>query len=87
MPDSQSVTSTPLRPTAELGDSGLLWLINRVVFHPRGFALAFTPDGTQWQVLGDGTEPWLYEPETAEDLLFAHAEATLDVARSAPADG
>ena len=36
-----------LRPLAELRDSGLLWLINRVAFHPRGVALALhqTPEG------------------------------------------
>ena len=56
------------RPFNELRDTGLLWLINRVVFHPRGYALALhyaDPDpgptggtATGWSLLGDGTEPW-----------------------------
>lgn len=51
------------RPFVELRETGLLWLLNRVVFHPRGFALAlhFTDDLSEcvgWSLLGDGTEPW-----------------------------
>lgn len=51
---------TPGRPWRELSESGLLWLINAVVFHPRGFALALsmntrTGEVTGWDVLGDGT--------------------------------
>jgi hypothetical protein len=55
------------RPFCELRDTGLLWLINRTVFHPRGFALALMYDEpgqaeggnvTGWQLYGDGTEPW-----------------------------
>jgi len=53
----------PGRPFSELRDTGLLWLINRVVFHPRGYALALHSDGvggeyTGWSLMGDGTEPW-----------------------------
>lgn len=55
-------------------EHGLLWYINRVAFHPRGFALGFiyppdadpaaitrgdvTPVG--WTITGDGTEPWAF---------------------------
>lgn len=57
------------RPFADLRDTGLLWLLNRVVFHPRGYALAlhFTDGGSEggtyrdctgWSLQGDGTEPW-----------------------------
>ena len=56
------------RPFAEFRDSGLLWLMNRVVFHPRGYALALhyhsivdgvsRGDAVGWSLLGDGTEPW-----------------------------
>jgi len=53
----------PGRPFSELRDTGLLWLINRVVFHPRGYALALHYDDlgeepTGWGLMGDGTEPW-----------------------------
>lgn len=49
------------RPFGELSESGLLWLINRVVFHPHAVALAlvYGDDGavTSWglQTSPDGT--------------------------------
>jgi hypothetical protein len=81
----------PGRPFAELRDVGLLWLINRVVFHPRGYALAlhFTDmdrrECTGWSLLGDGTEPWtMVDPPqpwppgfASEDELFARAKEML----------
>lgn len=67
------------RPFAELSASGLLWLINTSVLHPRGFALALVIDesgtATGWQLLGDGTEPWMYDREMHDQ--FAAAEQTL----------
>lgn len=52
------------RPFAELSDTGLLWLINRVVLHPRGFALGLVKDengdATGWALVGDGSEPWWF---------------------------
>lgn len=69
-------------PTRELQDKGLLWLINRVVFHPRGFALALLPevDGTvtHLRLLGDGTETITFD---SEDDEFRAAEATFTAAR------
>jgi hypothetical protein len=69
----------------ELSASGLLWLINRAVFHPRGFALGLVhgADGkvTGWTLLGDGKEPWHYEDSGSEDRRFAAAEATLKAVR------
>jgi hypothetical protein len=58
-----------------LRSTGLLWLINASVFHPRGFALALTMrDGRAvgWSLLGDGSEPWRFGDDT--DSLFAAAE-------------
>lgn len=77
----------PVRTFDELKTSGLLWLINRVVFHPRGFALGLVrKDGevVGWRLLGDGSEVWHFNDD--EDAIFAAAEATL---RPAPrmADG
>lgn len=65
------------RPFAELRDSGLLWLLNRVVFHPRGYALAFHYEGTfpnmgectGWSLLGDGSEPWSMGDPTPEQQV------------------
>lgn len=74
------------RPFKDLRDSGLLWLINRSVLHPRGFAMALTiaDDGeaTGWSLLGDGREPWSYDIDEAK--RFAQAEATFDGASTAP---
>lgn len=73
------------RPWNELRSSGLLWLINATVFHPRGFALAFVMDDDAqpigWRLVGDGREPWRFETNM-DDLvneLFRAAEATLKV--------
>lgn len=62
------------RPFHELRDTGLLWLINTTVFHPRGWALAIhnsemVPEGgtaTGWSLQGDGTEPWRFEDPPQE---------------------
>ena len=75
---------SPGRPLRELSESGLLWLINAVVFHPRGFALALSMDThtgevTGWDVIGDGCEPWRYAEDM--DQRFTAAEATLAAAR------
>lgn len=64
----------------ELRDTGLLWLINKALLHPRGYALALHyevgEDGTMnvdnctgWSIMGDGTEPWHYsmDPPTEEE--------------------
>ena len=70
------------RPFGALRDSGLLWLINRVVFHPRGFALGLVMHEGQpvgWRLLGDGREVWRFDGD--EDDLFRHAEETLSAAR------
>lgn len=73
------------RPWEELRSSGLLWLINRVVFHPRGFALAVVRREGEivgWKLQGDGTEPWAFNGD--EDKLFARAQATLTPRDAAP---
>jgi hypothetical protein len=70
--------TTDDRPFADLTSSGLLWLINASVFHPRGFALAVNVNGdgeaTGWSLLGDGREPWTFGDQRNEK--FAAAEAT-----------
>lgn len=73
----------PGRPLIELRDSGLLWLINRTVFHPRGYALALITSGGQaagWDLVGDGSEPWRFADDGHERELFERAEATLKAA-------
>lgn len=67
-------------PLEHLRSSGMLWLINRVVFHPRGFALALHVDEdgqvTGWSISGDGTEPWNFT-EIDDDAGYAAATAFL----------
>jgi hypothetical protein len=79
-------------PLSELRTHGLLWLINRVVFHPRGFALGLQRDDDSgeiigWEMLGDGTEPWqfgsLEDGTLIDDDQFAKAEAFLHSLRPA----
>lgn len=66
------------RPFEELRTSGLLWLINRVVFHPRGYAFALVIENgvaVGWTLQGDGDEVWRYDEN--EDALFLAAKRTL----------
>jgi hypothetical protein len=78
------------RPFAELAGSGMLWLVNRSVFHPRGFALALHLDeagnATGWSVKGDGQEPWAFLMDDEEDDRFDAANRTLDDAKAAGDD-
>ena len=76
----------------------LLYTINTVLFHPRGFALGLNyPDGVTreqiianeaepdgWVLHGDGTEPWRYELEDGEaDEAFTTFEQFLNDHRPA----
>lgn len=73
------------RPWNDLRESGLLWLINRVVLHPRGYALAIHYEGDAddlgaalgWSLMGDGTEVWGYHSSVPEDEVFAKIKALL----------
>lgn len=56
----------------EFRDSGMLWLVNTAVMHPRGYAIAVTvaEDGTPLvlSVVGDGTEPWCFDSDSVESF-------------------
>jgi hypothetical protein len=79
------LNAVDIRPLSGLRDHGLLWLINRVVFHPRGFALGLdvNDDGqvVGWSMIGDGSEVWSFSGEVDDDQ-FAKAEAFLASLRS-----
>lgn len=73
------------RPLADLRTTGILWLINRVVFHPRGFALALDMDEDSgevfgWTLLGNGDQTWVMDEEM-DDRHFAEVEALLEANR------
>jgi hypothetical protein len=65
---------------ADMTEDGLLWAINKVLFHPRGFALAYDPDIRGFQLLGDGSEAWQFEADT-DDAKFKQFEAFLQRAK------
>lgn len=70
----------PAGAPVKLREDGLLWLVNKAVLHPRGFALGVAEDGGLW-LLGDGSEPWRMGDVVPEDDLFAKVEAMFDRAR------
>ncbi len=61
-------------------DDGILWMINRNVFHPRGFALTRNRNPaegeSEWTMQGDGSEAWSFTEEM-DDRGFAASEAFL----------
>lgn len=75
--EGRPVNGAEVRPFSELRDTGLLWLINRVVFHPRGYGLALamnqkTGEIDGWAMIGDGEEPYTFddsEPPTETELF------------------
>lgn len=71
----------PTPRAVNLHEDGLLWLINRCVFHPRGFALAHIRDTDEWSLLGDGTDVWAF-PYDSEDESFAAATACFERIRA-----
>jgi hypothetical protein len=78
---------TPVFDFKRLSEHGVLWLINRVVFHPRGFALALVysdddgnVDPIGWRIEGDGTESWRFDGFD-EDEKFRAIEGLLAQAR------
>ncbi len=58
---------------AEFQAAGLLWLVNRVVFHPRGYALTFHLDENGevegWSMQGDGSEVWSFAKADDDDAF------------------
>ena len=82
-------------PFSELRRRGVLWAINRYLFHPRGYALALEysegsdperdePSG--WSIVAASpghTEPFRYAASVDEDRLFQEFEDLLDEVQSA----
>lgn len=62
-----------------LSEFGVLWLINRVVFHPRGFALVLeyedgNPEPIGWSLQGDGSETFRFEGFDEDEKFWAFEE-------------
>lgn len=67
--------------SVSLLDDGLLWLINRSVFHPRGFALAVDTAGGGLTLYGDGSEVWKFDLGAGvEDAKLAAVNACFELA-------
>lgn len=68
------------RPLGELTSSGLLWLINTTVFHPRGYAMQLHldahGDATGWSLIGDGKEPFMFAQGEDRQIDDAFRRAT-----------
>ena len=69
------------RPFYDMRATGVLWAINRVLFHPRGYALVFvvepgTEDVIGWTISGHGSEVIAFA-EGDEDVEYAAFEALL----------
>lgn len=75
-----------MAPMTAFRPNGLLWYINRVAFHPRGFALAFdveddTGEIKGWCLKGNGSETFFFPAEHDDEglalveALFARARA------------
>lgn len=83
LPRSTTAPPWEYRPLLDLSDAGLLWLINRVVFHPRGVALALHEEGGEalgWSlVTATEGEPFAF-PEDIDTEGFRRAEETLRAA-------
>ncbi|MFB9926027.1 hypothetical protein ACFORO_12390 [Amycolatopsis halotolerans] len=58
----------PQAQYVELRADSLLWLINRTVFHPRGYALAQNTETGAFTLLGDGTEPWVFGGDGSDEV-------------------
>lgn len=98
-PRGEEVPEAPRRifTFEEARPTGLLWAINKVLMHPRGFALAFEyPDGSEledikanavapmgFSVVGDGSEPWSFA-EGLDEEGFAAFEEFLTHHRAEP---
>lgn len=57
------------RKPVSLTEDSLLWLINRQVFHPRGYALAYDDATKEFVLLGDGEEPWTFPGDGSGERL------------------
>lgn len=79
--ESRHQESIPAGKGWELVDvlsDGVLYQINKTLFHPRGYALSFMAGSRTMQLTGDGKEPWRFElGDELEQEKFDAFEALL----------
>lgn len=77
-----SNTSEPfVRPWSDLLDSGLLWLINTSVLHPRGWSMEPVYEARKavgWRLRGNGRDPIQYTGNDTD--VFARVQSLLNPA-------
>lgn len=64
----------PATIPVDLRADGVLWMINKSVFHPRGFALAIEVESGNLTLMGDGRQPWTYDHDIEPELFIAFNE-------------
>lgn len=67
------------RPNREVrvGEDGLLWLINRCLFHRHGYTLGIDSVTGRTALQGDGSQQWYFEPHPMIDQREKAARALL----------
>lgn len=73
-----TTVQSEIMPFSALRTHGVLWAINRTLFHPRGYAMALdfeTPEALGepqgWTLLGDGSEQYEYLNKITNDQFTA----------------
>lgn len=61
----------------EMLDNGLVWAINRVLLHPRGYAMQIDRASGQVQLWGNGDQPWEFR-SVDEDAKMKAFNALLE---------
>lgn len=76
--DMTTLTSEQRATLRAFRESGLLWLVNTSILHPRGYAIAMQlsdhGEPLGMMVDGDGVEPWAYDDPAVHESFLAHNE-------------
>lgn len=80
-PDDNSDIPFTQKPV-DIQEDGILAHINRAVFHPMGFALAYDEGEKRFYILGDGKEPWTFEDDERSHERFRSFWRTIQELKS-----
>lgn len=65
-------------------DNGILWMINKSIFHPQGYALALSTDTGNFELFGNGDEPWSFAGVAEDAKLQAFRDVLAEVTVERP---
>lgn len=68
-PVGDSIDSLDTIPVDIIND-GVLWYINRLCFHPRGFALSYDITEKTFALMGNGSEVWTFSSDVDDDKFI-----------------